>query len=168
MKIANPFRLLRESLRIRIFTLLAFLILVISSAFILFHYTSESTALTERSVTEGNLLVRLLAANARIAVFAENAQMVRDAADLVLRNDNVAAVAVFSAEGTLLADRSKAQGKSGLSAKDRLAGIAVSIAPLLEGKQKAFSRDKGDYFEFFAPIWAGPACRVPLLRQRSI
>jgi PAS domain S-box-containing protein len=157
MKIANPFRLLRESLRIRIFTLLTFLILVISSAFILFHFTSESSALTERSVTEGNLLARFLAESSRIAVFAENTQMIQDSADLVLRNDNVASVAVFSSDGRLLADRTKAPRKSSLSIKDRLPAITATIVPLLKGKKKTLSRDKGDYFEFFAPIWAGPA-----------
>lgn len=154
MGIANPLTVLRESLRIRIFSLLTLLILVISATFIIFHFTSESASLTERSVIEGNLLARLLARNSRIAVFAEHGDMLREAADGTIQSENVISAAVFSADGKLLIHRTRTLGEDG-----RLAGfpaIAPFIAPLLEGKEKAVHREHGDYFEFFAPVVGGP------------
>ncbi|HLO24558.1 MAG TPA: hypothetical protein VK187_00485, partial [Geobacteraceae bacterium] len=117
MGIANPFTVLRESLRIRIFSLLTLLILVISATFIFFHFTSESASLTERSIIEGNLLARLLARNSRIAVFAEHGDMLREAADGTLQSDNVISAAVFSADGKLLVHRTRTPGED-----DRLTG----------------------------------------------
>ena len=160
MGIANPFTLLKESLRGRIFTLLTFLILLISATFIIFHFNNESSSLTERSVTEGNLLARLLAYNSRIAVFAEHTDMLREAADGILQNDDVISATVFSPDGKLLVSRVRTPYES-MVREPEGSNLQSLLAPLLKRKQKSLYREKADYFEFFAPIEAGAGYTSP-------
>ena len=161
MGFANPFTVLRESLRIRIFTLLTLLILLISATFIIFHFTHESDSLTERSVTEGNLLARLLAHNCRIAVFAEHTDMLREAADGILQNDDVISATVFSADGKLLMHRYRMLPDENPLKFEGFPELNQTLAPLLQGKQKSFHRETSEYFEFFSPVAAGPGYSSP-------
>ena len=161
MGIPNPFRLLNESLRIRIFALLTLLIVLISTTFIIIHFNRESTAMTERSVIEGNLLARLLAYNSRIGVFAEHAEMLREATDGILQNDNVISATVFSADGKILIDRARVSEEDTSVRPEGFPALFSTLAPLLEGRQKSHHREKAGYFEFFAPVAAGPGYASP-------
>jgi signal transduction histidine kinase len=66
-------------------------------------YRSQVAAL----LTEGNLLTRLLAHNIRLAVFAANRSQVAEIAQGVLAYPEVLAVAVYDAEGQLLAQAAR-------------------------------------------------------------
>ncbi len=157
MGFANPFTVLRESLRIRIFSLLTLLILLISASFSLLHFKTESASLAERSVIEGNLLARLLAHNSRIAVFAEHTDMLREAADGILQNDHVISATVFTPDGKLLINRARMDNALKLESPD----ILQTFVPLLDRIKNALYREKADYFEFYAPVVAGPAYSSP-------
>ena len=152
MGFRNPFTVLRESLRVRIFTLLTLLILLISSTFIIFHFTQESNSLTERSVTEGNLLARLLANNCRIAVFAEHTDMLKEAADAILQNDDVISATVFSADGKLLIHRYRMLPEENPLSDENSSELEQTLTPLLTGKMNSFHRETAEYFEFFSPV----------------
>ncbi len=142
MGIANPFTVLKESLRIRIFTLSTLLILLISTTFIIFHFNSESASLTERSVIEGNLLARLLAYNSRIAVFAEHADMLREAADGVLQNDDVISATVFSADGKVLINRAGCSEEGRSRQSEGSLAFTPPSPPFWTGKRNPFTAKK--------------------------
>ena len=107
MRIINPFRSVRQSFRTRVFALLTLLILVTTVAFTTFYVLHESSAATERLVTEGNFLAGLLAYNCRLAVFAENQEMLRETTDGILFHQNVISAGVFTSEGKLLIERKR-------------------------------------------------------------
>jgi len=154
MGIGNIFTPLKESLRIRIFFLLTLLTLVISSTFTIFHYSRESASLTERFLTEGNLLARLLAHNSRIAVFAEHGEMLREATDGILQNENVVAVDLFAPDGTVLIHRTTdVAGETGRK-PESFPDARPMLAPLLQGTRKSVSRELPGYFEFYATVSA--------------
>src|SRR6266702_3377623 len=102
MRIINPFRIVRQSFRTRIFALLTLLILVTTITFTTFYVLHESSAATERLITEGNFLAGLLAYNSRLAVFAENREMLRETSDGILFHKHVISAVIFNSEGQLL------------------------------------------------------------------
>lgn len=123
----NPppfFRRLRESFRAKLFSLFAIVIVVISFSFTIFFVRHESNSYLEQLVNEGKLLARLLAYNARLAVFAENREALQAAAEGVSRNDNVNSVAIFASDGELLAEVSKKEKpKSSAALKEEVSRI---------------------------------------------
>jgi len=156
MQCVNPFRRLRQSFRIRIFSLLTLLIVVISTTFTAFYILHESTIQRDRLVTEGKLLAWLLASNSRLAVFSEHPDMLREAVGDMLQHDHVLSATIFSEEGKLLIDRSQQ------SAQGRLQEWAVSddalheLTDLLAATAKPRYHEKKTLFEFYAPIVSGP------------
>jgi PAS domain S-box-containing protein len=161
MGIPNIFTLLKESLRFRIFSLLTLLILIISATFIIFHFTEESDSLRERAKVEGDLLARFLAYNSRIAVFAEHAEMLWEATDGILQNQNVISVDIFSSDGKLLIHRSKTDDTAKGVKSENFPALRPTISPLLEGRKKSLHREKPDYFEFYASVAAGSGYASP-------
>ena len=131
MKCVNPLRSLRQSFRFRIFALLTLLIVVTSTAFTSFYIFHESFIATERLVSEGNLLVGILASNSRLAVFSEHPDMLRDAADTILQHDNVLNTSVYTIDGKLLIDRTRQSQERTVQGRDVFAAALLKSGDLL-------------------------------------
>jgi HAMP domain-containing protein len=89
-----------------------FSIVIISVCFTAFFIHYQKKSRTELLVNKGELLAGQLAENARIGVFAENAEMFSDSMDSVLRQEEVLAATVFTDKGILLAHREKTRRKA--------------------------------------------------------
>src|SRR5208337_844019 len=85
------------------FSLFTLFIVIISLSFTIFFILHERKTYQEQLVNEGELLASLLAYNARLAVFAENREMLQTAAEGIAKNSNVTSVAIFATNGELLA-----------------------------------------------------------------
>lgn len=155
MRIVNPFRRIKQSFHTRIFFFLALLILVISTAFTAVYVRHESASETERLVTEGELLARLLAYNSRLAVFSEHEEMLEEAANGILQNNKVLSTTIFSADGKFLADRARAGEEERDEEPKRLSRTIANLAPLLEGEKKFYHIEKTDRMECYAPVFSG-------------
>ncbi len=95
-------------------------------------------------------MASLLADNSRLPVFAENREMLETAAEGITRNDHVSAVAIFAANGELLAEteKSRASRNPGLNTSEERKKIAAYLGDL---KAPAFSQNK-DSIIFYNPI----------------
>src|SRR6266702_4440338 len=153
MRIINPFRIVRQSFRTRIFALLTLLILVTTITFTTFYVLHESNAATERLITEGNFLAGLLAYNSRLAVFAENREMLRETSDGILFHKHVISAGIFNSEGQLLIERNR-QPKEGTDQEsEEISGtLHDTIIPRLKAEKKSVYYEKADLLEFIAPI----------------
>ncbi|HEY6837607.1 MAG TPA: hypothetical protein VI389_02570, partial [Geobacteraceae bacterium] len=143
----NPVAIVRESFRAKIFALLFLVITVLSSSFTASYVLHEKKALTEKLLTEGNLLANLLAYNARLPLFAENIPMLSDVVDGLMEREQVLAVSVYDEQGRLLAEKLKPE-KGG-----RTGG---TIAP--PGERAITSTrhvQREESIEFFAPVVTG-------------
>ena len=150
MRIADSCRNLKESFRAKVFSLFTFFIVIVSVSFTVFFIYHESKNYQGQLENEGRLLASLLADNSRLAVFAENHEMLEAAADGICRNDHVVDVAIFAANGELLAQMRK--GGSGIDpvqeGTDEKKRIAAYLGDL---KTAAFTQNK-DHIVFYAPI----------------
>lgn len=108
MKIRLP-KSLRESFGIRVFTVFASLIAVISISFTAFLIYSERESLTHTMIKEGTLLANLLATNSRFGVFSENDELLEDPLRGAIMQEGVLEASIFNLKGELL----KQQERSG-------------------------------------------------------
>ncbi len=150
MIIGNSNISLKESFRAKVFSLFTFFIVIVSVSFTIFFIRHESQNYQEQLVSEGKLLASLLADNSRLAVFAENRETLETAADGITRNAHVSAVAIFAANGELLAQtgKSRAGRNPGLDTSEEKKKIAAYLGDL---KAPAFSENK-DNIIFYNPI----------------
>ncbi len=102
MKISNLLNF-REHFSARIFLTFSFLIVIVTLAFTVFFYRYQSSSLTEKTESEGELLATLLAYNARLGVYTENADLLSAPVNGILENPEVLSVAVYTADGKTLA-----------------------------------------------------------------
>ena len=93
----------REHFSARIFLTFSFLIVIVTLAFTVFFYRYQSSSLTEKTESEGELLATLLAYNARLGVYTENADLLSAPVNGILENPEVLSVAVYTADGKTLA-----------------------------------------------------------------
>jgi PAS domain S-box-containing protein len=141
---------LKESFRAKVFSLFTLFIVIISLSFTIFFILHERKAYQEQLVNEGKLLASLLAYNARLAVFAENREMLQTAAEGIAKNTNVISVAIFATDGELLAEVEKsgkiiADGVKRAEEKKRIASLAgnKNSPSIFQGK---------DDISFISPI----------------
>lgn len=147
---ANCFIKLKESFRAKVFSLFILFIVIASVSFTIFFILHESKNYQEQLVNEGKLLASLLADNSRLAVFAENREMLEAAADGITRNENVTTVAIFAANGEQLAatEKNGAGRDPGLNDPEEKKKITAYLGNL---KAPAFSQNKNNIV-FYTPI----------------
>jgi hypothetical protein len=143
MKRFAPITYFREHFTARIFLIFACTIIAISFAFTGFFFHYQSKALTERTVSKGELLATLLAQTVRLGVFAENTDLLNTEASGILGNQGVRAVAIYNVEGKVLACQRLpgSAPSSGDEKWDGATGEAVkkSANPLLVRKGNNFA-----------------------------
>lgn len=103
----HPLKKLQESFNAKIFVATALLILIISASFTAYFVSQQNSIRKAALVNEGQLLARMLAYNGTIAIFAENQNLMKDAVDGILQNDDVVRVRIVNYEGKLLRDQSR-------------------------------------------------------------
>lgn len=132
----------RESFSFRVFRSFSVSIMILSAIFTLFFVYYQKSRVKENLVKEGKVLSALLAYSSKTAVFAENRVLLRDAAQAVLKQKNVLAVRIETADKKVLfSERKKPFGRSagGLAA----AGTASGSSGLAED---------GDAIEIVSPV----------------
>jgi len=89
----------------KIFLVIISLILVMSVAFTVFFVHNQWRTQTDVLVRQGDVLAKLVAYNARLGVFAENPELLKDPVEGVLQNNEVLQVSIFNLNGTLLQEQ---------------------------------------------------------------
>ncbi len=147
---------LRESFGVRVFTVFASLIAVISISFTVFFIYSDRESQTDALIKEGKLLANTLAYNSRIGVFSENGVLLEDPLRGVLMQEGVLEASVYNLKGDLL----KKEWRSGVlgqeestqdqteSEKQILSNIEEYVSP--------FYVEQDETFQFWAPVLSSP------------
>jgi hypothetical protein len=100
----------REHFRARIYLTFSALIVMISIAFTFFFFRYQSSCVVKEMVGKGELITGLFANTARLGTFSENPEQLRGPLDDIMKNGEVVSVAVFTADGRLLAFRNRSGG----------------------------------------------------------
>ena len=142
-----PVTIIRESFPAKIFSLIIVGISILSIVFTSVYVYHERESSFEMLLTRGKLLSGLLAYNANLPVFSENYFLLDNAVDGIIAREEVLAAAVYSNNGSLLAERLRAgseqlTGPPGRSYKGRSV-----TAPIYEQSEDAIA--------FLAPVGAG-------------
>jgi len=152
MRIISPFTRVRQSFRIRVFSLLTLLILITTVALTSFYILHESKTATERLVTEGTFLAGLLAHSSRLAAFAENREMLKESTDWALAHENVISAGIFSSEGKPLIDQNLQSTGGAAPEHERFSETLRPVLLRVRTENGPVFYEKADRIEFFAPI----------------
>jgi signal transduction histidine kinase/CheY-like chemotaxis protein len=139
----------KEHFSARIFVTFTMLIIGISLAFTVFFFRYQSRSLADQTVSKGELLTRLFAQTARLGVFTENTGQLSVPIDGILENREVLSVAVYTAEGKILALKNRPG--DGLSPGDAAHADAVLARMLIESTPAVHFMENGT-FVFFSRL----------------
>ena len=136
-----------ESFRARIFIVFVLFILLSSSVFTIFSGYSQSREVEERLSKKGELLAQLLSTGSRTGVFAEDRSSLKEAAAVVLTQDDVVSVAIYTSDDRLLFKEEKSQAGEKPEAGDG----RTAFGPKLKGDriETVMQRDR---ISFMAPV----------------
>lgn len=155
MKIHLP-KSLRESFGIRVFTVFASLIAVISISFTAFLIYSERESLTETLIKEGKLLADTLAYSSTTGVFSESDRFLEGPLRGVLMQEGVLEASVYNQKGNLL----KRQKRPGvLEQEETIQDHTESENRILGDIEKyvsPFYVEQDGTFQFWAPVRSSP------------
>jgi PAS domain S-box-containing protein len=152
----SSFKHPRESFQAKIFFILAVLILIISVAFTILYVRHESHSQKAHLITEGDLLARHLAHSCRLAVFAEQGNVLREKIDEILQyKQTITSVTIYGTDRKILASRVRGGREDGIGEELSTPEQSRTIAQILELERKASYFEKDDSMEFFAPVVAG-------------
>lgn len=101
MKLSRFFNY-RESFSARIFWVFSIMTIVVTISFATFFYRHQSVSLTDKLVGKGELLATLLAHNARLGVFTENADLLTAPASGIMENPDTLSIAIYTVDGKAL------------------------------------------------------------------
>lgn len=97
----------------KIFLVIILLVVFLSVSFTAFFVQNQWKSLTGVLVRQGEMLAKSLAYTARLGVFAENPELLKDPVEGVLQSNEVVRVSVFNAGGKLLVEKGKGRDKEG-------------------------------------------------------
>jgi hypothetical protein len=117
----------RSHFSARIFLTYSALIIIVTFAFTIFFFRFQSNSLTGKVESKGELLARLLAYNARLGVFTENADLLSAPVNGIMEDHEVLSVAVYTNDGKTLAFQDRPDAKSTPDAEKWDAGVGKML-----------------------------------------
>lgn len=142
----------RTSLTAKIFYLFAVLIIIIYLIFLLFFVYYQSKTLKQNILHEGKQLVNILAYNARLGVFAENVDLLKDPVEGIMQNREVILVQVFTSEGNELIIQKRPGEKPFKAPGDRWFKRHKKTIETINKSRSSFYFETGGKIEFWAPV----------------
>lgn len=143
---------LRTSFRVRVFTIVVFILTLITASFTTLSIYNEIVDHNARLIEKGAILAKLLAHNVRLGVFSENEDLLKEPVAGILRQDDVSFVAVFTLEGKALESRHKARSEVRTIADKVDAGNVKRAIAIVEQSKSLYSSENSAFIEFWAPV----------------
>ncbi|MBI5055426.1 MAG: HAMP domain-containing protein [Nitrospirae bacterium] len=157
MKIPDYLRRNQESLGAKILYLFAGLIVIIYFLFAAFFIYHESKSEKLHLISSGRQLSSLLAHNAKLGVFTENADLLKDPVGGILQNREVMLVQVFTADGKVLkTQKSPYRETREKNVKGVFSMQERAIDTLSKSRSISYSIDENK-IEFWAPVISNPS-----------
>ncbi|MEO5360803.1 MAG: ATP-binding protein [Nitrospirota bacterium] len=140
----------RNSFSTRVFITAALFIIVVSSVCSAWFISIQKKALVDKLILEGELIVELLAADARIGIFAENETVIMPYADAVLAHKEAVSVSVFNNDGKRILNKTRAATTLN-EATPHDTGQFGHIFTKLKSETVPLHTDNGQTIEFWSP-----------------
>jgi len=156
MKIFNLFSRPRETFAAKIFLVIILLIVILSISFTAFFVFNQWKSRTDLLIRQGESMAKLLAYSARLGVFAENPELLKDPVEGVLQNKEVIRVSIFTLAGKPLKEEYRSDVKEGVRTLVPNGKEAQEIFNRLKRTRNAVSLSRtADTLESWAPVISG-------------
>jgi len=107
MKMPEFYNLCRESFSAKMFIIFGAFITIVSAVFTILYVNHEATEIKLNLFKQGEVLSGLLAHSSRTGVFAENKDLLEDAAQGIMSQDGVLTVSIFTPDKRPILDKTK-------------------------------------------------------------
>jgi PAS domain S-box-containing protein len=138
---------IKERLALKLLTALLIVVIVVLSAYTSFAVLRERGKVRSELSSEGETLAELLAYGARVGVFAENRDQLKDAAAGIVGQRHVVRAAIYSADFRLLY-----AGQKDRSATYALRDIKAAVREASAGQGGVPAAETRDIVEFIRPV----------------
>ncbi|OQY54102.1 MAG: hypothetical protein B6245_21735 [Desulfobacteraceae bacterium 4572_88] len=140
--------------RIKVFFIFTIFIFLSSSSFTSFFILHQRDTMTDKLISDGNLLSAILAKNSRLGVFSENEDLLRDPVSGVFQKEEVLEVMVFNLDGDLIAwkekkgdtDHGKARPEKSSESRHKIIFKELTV------KKRSYFCQKNRQYEFWASV----------------
>ncbi|MGA1824294.1 MAG: sensor histidine kinase [bacterium] len=152
MGIVKILRKINEQFSIKLFIIFLFFISIFLFTFITFFIFQESKLLTEDLRKKGEILISLLAHDAKIGVFSESNELLKESLYRIMQHKEVLDASIFDQEGKIIKHQQREQRKKRkkMSREDN-----ENLDKIFKGLVKSHSPvffQKKDSVEFLAPV----------------
>ena len=141
----NLIKMLKERFGIRIFIVFTVFTSLVSLGFIGFFVHFQSKAMEQALKNNGRILANILAYNAKMGVFSENFDLLKDPVDGIFQQEEVFRVTVYNQKGKVLIDNKK-------SNYNKYKKIADNFFENIEACQAVFHSEYKDNVEFWSKV----------------
>lgn len=150
-------KLIRESFGLRIFLIFTACIFLLVSAFTVFFFQYQSSALTQHLIQRGLLISKILAHSSKIGVFSENSALLTAPGEGILQQPDVYEVAIYNRQGKVLKSlkRTSPDSKKNDPQKTESQQQADALSPETVRAELPFYHNTPRAFIFFAPVLSG-------------
>jgi len=145
-------RAFNEKFSVKIFTIFAIFMILISSCFTGFFIYHQSKSLAESLIKKGSLLAKVLAHNSRIGVFSENKELLRLPVEGIIQQEEVLEASVFNREGEVLRKHKRREIRVQEGLVTGVETIRDEVFKKLKMYPAPISIDKGNTLEFWSPV----------------
>ncbi len=151
MKILQFLKFILQNFRLKVFVIVAIVILLMTATFTVYFVQQRYRSLNDELIKMGSVLSGLLANNSKLGIFSENERFLKDPAEGVLEHDGVSSVYIFTKHGKILIgkERSSEAGERAIADKDIY--IRKTLELMKESKGPFYFEHKEKY-DFWAPV----------------
>ncbi len=144
----------REKFSVKVFVYILSGMLVVFGAVIFYVLSWQQSQQQAQLLSQGLLMTRLLAHNARLGVFTENEQQLRLPAQAVLRQKGVRGVCIYSGDGDHLLHLESTENTGQIICRPMQGDFAVFDR--IRAQASAMYEAHDGIFEFWAPVFSSP------------
>ncbi|NOZ68932.1 MAG: response regulator [Deferribacteres bacterium] len=157
MRFLNFLKYNRESFGAKIFYLFTIFLVTFYVAFTGFFIYYQSKTLKQNLIYEGKEFAKHLAQSARLGVFAESEDLLKDPVEAIMQSKGVILVQVFSLDGRELRALKRAEKAGAPSFRDERLFTEEKIIDMFGKSRSPLYFEGRDRIEFWSPVVSGEA-----------
>ena len=142
----------RKNFGIRIFVMFCVFIFLVSTVFTVLLVRNQSSSMTDNLIKKGRLLAGILAHNAKIGVFSENGDLLRNSVEGALQQEEVQQVTIFNSIGAPLIQK----GRHGIEDKEKFVHKSEKelqeLFRSLGASHSSHFTEHASHFVFWSPV----------------
>jgi len=143
-------KILFEHFAAKVFAIFTVLLIIISLAFMIFFVRQQKKSMEDALLRNGSLLSALLAYNARLGVFSENNEFLKDPVESVIGQEGVLKVSLYNQDEAFLVER-HVSGEQFIDNTEKDPELK-KVMDNIKATGEPFIKDNEQFLELWSPV----------------